>query len=192
MNLEAISAIKKSANTCKIIKNQILNSPFSAIKELSPQIFTDNLSYQFSINGNLMFQNHRDLTLTQNDLISIKINSRQESFEAELAFSIYFGNENTLHRLIDTNKRAVIETCQNLCPGLSDHDIIEVLKLSKEEFLQNDDCITIKNLNKHNKLMAGDILILGASLKTQGEKSSTATRTETILITANGAQILTS
>ncbi len=195
MNPEAISTIKKAASLCKISKEAIINSSFEAICKYSDKIFSADSEYSFTVNEDISFKPHKDMRFEENDLIKIKVQSTYNSLQAETAFSIYFGEDDLISKLIDTNKRAVIETCQSLCPGLGNEDIIEVLKMLKEDFFTGPEDISISKLNGHSKLMAGDIIILRAFFRKSEEKhhkTASAIHSETILITGNGAQILTS
>jgi len=194
MNPEAISAIKKASALCKRSKEAILGASLQTLKNSPGEIFHEYSTYTFAINGDASFKNLSELNLNQNDLIKVRIKTKHNSWETKSAFSLHFGGNTNKLRLIEVNKQAVSETCQSLCPGLNEKDIIEVLELCKEEFAIIPELTTIKNLNGHSRLMTGDILQLGTAFQAQQQADTTASaiHLETVLITANGAKILTS
>ena len=193
MNPEAISAIKKASALCKRSKETLLHMQLQALKDMPDEILHSDSTCSFALNGDQTFKHISEINLNANDLIKINIVAKYNSWEAKTSFSLYHGEDPDKLRLIETNKLAVTETCQNLCPGLNERDIIEVLEHSSEEFLRIPELTIIKNLNSHSRLMAGDTIYLGTAFhpQHQADTAASAIHLETVLITANGAEILT-
>jgi len=236
MNPEAISGIKKASKAAAQVREGLL-------RQISPGLSSSNLDCtaadlislhnagsaikgfngfkgNISICTNQLVTDSFDpqLILKEGDLVKIDISLTVSGWTGCCAAAIYLGNSPEIHRLVEVNRSAVLETCDNLSPGFPVNDIDSVLNLSKEEFHQlNVPCSgRLKNpgkqeaeyiLNKEaargKRLKAGDILTVEACFSLeeghlQYSKNGTlftdslnTYHRETVLITGSGAEILT-
>ena len=159
------------------------------------------------------FHGREDVYISTDDLIKIDVSLRLESWVADCGASLYLGDDSSVSALTDANRQAVVETAQSLCPGLPVSDIPDVIDCMKESYyyyreltghgtgseLHTSPLITA---GSKEKLRAGQIIALEAvfaavpgRLEYNGLEISSdslnAHHEETVLITANGSEILT-
>ena len=183
MNPEAISAIKAASLLCKQQKAVILSTPHAELNQLIDNPQEDSPSIETNFNAE-----------NTDHPFQLTLESKQNSYSAKCTFTLYFGNDKLISELVNTNRESVKDTCESLCPGLNNDDIIEVLELSKGQFELCKQQTSITNLNSHSRLMAGDIISVEATYSALNPKTDSkehSCHSEMILITGNGAQILT-
>ena len=185
MNSEAISGIKKAAALCHTSREKAINCLKDG-KSIDENLKETNSSGTIEVK----IEGHPDKHhANQNNILNIYVAVKMNSWGAQCACSMHIGNCPETIRLIEINKEAVISTANELCPGFNVSDINEVIDLYKEEFK-----FTPKTNSDKSILKAGDIITVEAKfyLNTpEEEKRLCAFHQETVLITANGAEILT-
>ena len=185
MNSEAISGIKKAAALCSSIREDVLadlqlGKKFDVILEKLHN--PPKTEVELLINGSHEPYDHEKI-------ISTHISCFVDPWTDKCAGSIYLGSRSVLHDLVELNKQAVIQTGNELCPGFKMEDIDQVLELYKEDF----HFTPAKHKNK-SPLKAGDIISVQAFFHLCSPKDKNtpcAFHKESVLITANGAEILT-
>jgi len=190
MNPEAISAIKKASTACLKQKEAISSYSYQRLSENKATLSNKETILDFKLNADTTYKAIDNITFNQSDLINISIRNQEGSWYALSRLSLYYGKDSTVTKLIETSRTALKETCSLICPGLSNNEIMDVIELFEEDFKLNKELTQIENIFNHKKLMAGDIIYVQCSFKsTMLELNST--HAETILITGNGAEILT-
>ena len=232
MDPAAISGIKKTAKACDFVRRELLEwiqpgqttyqidqKAIELIRKtgaISAVLGRNNFSGHICIctNNQVAHFSGSNNIISEDDLIKIDISLRMGEWVADCGASIYFGKNESINRLIQTNRQAVIETASSLCSGLPLADIIAVIDDQKDNFHYYDELTchgtgpklhSSPEITKHSKekLRAGQILAIEAvfaeretSLEFKElEISSTslnAHHEETVLITGNGSEILTS
>lgn len=211
MNPEAISGIKATSRQCGELRSLLLKQICSTAS--IGQIFNesekfihsnhltsacnDTMGISVFLNGRPAHQN--DLFAPQ-DIITVSIALKSDKWPAECSFS-YSPNE---HLFIESNRRAVTETAESLCPGLPFSDIRGVLEMSAEGFniepedlsipLPSAEEIIFKPEQEKGRLKAGSMINIKALFSRFPEnkgKKRLCRHSETVLITGNGAEILT-
>ncbi|MCM8528817.1 MAG: hypothetical protein NE327_20000 [Lentisphaeraceae bacterium] len=185
MNSEAISGIKKAAALCGSIREKVLTDleagkDFESIRaELHNPPETE-----------LILVNDKDnSTVNSNNIYSISLSCCEKEWTANCGFSFYSGDNTEYQKLVETNRLAVINTGNELCPGFKKSDIIKILDLYKENFT-----FTSAEYPDNSRLKAGDIITIEARYsfsELNNQQSISAFHKESVLITANGSVILT-
>ena len=214
MNPEAISGIKATSRQCgelrSLLKEHLYNN--SIIKGMfnkAENFMTANqlTSGRSSQPGIAVFINGRPATdccpFSESDTVTVSIALKSNYWASECSFSY----SDTDSHLIETNRQAVIETAESLCPGLPFSDIAGVLEMSAGEYkieptdlqlTRPEASDIIFNLeNEKGRLKAGSIINIKAVFSKTVKSPQTngiaalCRHSETVLITGNGAEILT-
>ena len=188
--------------------NQKLGTIINKIGAESP-VFkaTGKWHVQFGIDSELTSTLDEDFDTNKCDTIKIFIALKLNNWTSYCATTLNPSKDDVTAMLIEENKKTVIETCESLCPGLPHQDIESVLKLSHVDFQFINNFTNSLELMPFSggmqRLKAGDILSINClSTPKSGNKaagienktyshSPSAFHEETILVTANGAEILT-
>lgn len=209
MNLEAISGIKRASQACAALRKECLKlivvgadtaqinleatKISSQLKALSN--FNDKRLLTFGINDEFPDESNLDSILQPGDLVKISISLNIEGWTAQCSASKYLGDEAHITELENENRTALIETSRSLCPGFQLDDLEEVFSLYHEnsQFEKCHECYSQLHpeLPIKQRLKAGDLLSLTCNSSCLNDKTWQATHQETVLITANGCEILT-
>lgn len=214
MNPEAISGIKATSRQCGELRSL-----------LNEHLYNDsNLSGLFNKSENFIAANHltparnsqhgiavfingqtaaESRHFSANDIITVSIALKLNDWVSECSFS-HSGTDN---HFIETNRNAVIETAESLCPGLPFSDITGVIEMSAGEYkieptdlqltLPETSDIIFNLEDEKGRLKAGSIInirsVFSKTAKSPQTNGVTALcrHSETVLITGNGAEILT-
>lgn len=156
--------------------------------------------------------------VNEGDLVKIDVSLRYEGWVADCAETIYLGSDERLRSLVEANKSAIIETAQCLCPGLPLRDISAVIDSQKGSFYFFDELTghgtgpslhcqpilpSFRDDSLSGKTKTGQILAIEAvyglvaselqfvdNLRINSNGLN-CHHEETIMITANGCNILT-
>jgi methionyl aminopeptidase len=237
MDPVAISGIKKTAQACDFVRRELLEWIQPGMTTIEVDMHATHLIREtecisavhgrqgfkgqicICLNNQIAHYAGQEIIIAQDDIIKLDISLRHQSWVADCGASTYFGQSTIIRELIEANKKAVRETAINLCPGLPEYDIAEVINCQRGDFhyigeltghgvgrsLHEEPRLPALNQKKGNdKIKAGQILAIEAvfaikectpvfpdKLKITTTELN-AHHEETVLITANGSKILTS
>lgn len=212
MNLEAISGIKRTSRACAHLREECLKLINPGIRlsfinnkaaEIISSLNATSKTYETDGKWHIKFDTKTqeldtpaiDRELKSSDTITISVSLNIDNWQANCSATKHLEDSTEIDDLIQENKNAVIETCNSLCPGLQTSDIEAALKLSHDNKLipqtQSFYSELDTKLQIRQRLKTGDLLSIHCRSARHTDPARCALHEETVLITANGTEILT-